>query len=131
MAIKSELRSISIFVRAAELGSLRKAAVAQGITPQAASQALAQLERQLGVRLFHRTTRVMSLTEEGQQFLEEARPALLSLQRAMDGATRAREEIAGPLRIVGAAVHLSAGAVAATRGVLHTAPRHRAGRATR
>lgn len=100
MAI-NELRSISIFVSAAELGSLRKAAAAQGITPQAASQALAQLERRLDVRLFHRTTRVMSLTDEGRQFLEEARPALFSLQRAMDGATRGREEIAGPLRIVG------------------------------
>ena len=65
MAI-NELRSISIFVSAAELGSLRKAAAAQGITPQAASQALAQLERRLDVRLFHRTTRVMSLTDEGQ-----------------------------------------------------------------
>lgn len=97
----NELRSISIFVSAAELGSLRKAAAAQGITPQAASQALAQLERQLDLRLFHRTTRVMSLTEEGLQFLEEARPALLSLQRALAGAKRARAEIAGPLRIVG------------------------------
>lgn len=100
MAI-NELRSISVFVSAAEEGSLRKAAAAQGITPQAASQALAQLERQLDVRLFHRTTRVMSLTDAGRQFLEEARPALLSLQRALEGARRAREEIAGPLRIVG------------------------------
>lgn len=97
----NELRSISIFVSAAELGSLRKAAAAQGITPQAASQALAQLERYLGVRLFHRTTRVMSLTDEGRQFLEAARPSLHGLQRAMDSAVRAREEIAGPLRIVG------------------------------
>ncbi len=100
MAI-NELRSISIFVSAAELGSLRKAAAAQGITPQAASQALAQLERQLDVRLFHRTTRVMSLTDEGRQFLEESRPALRGLQRAMDRAARAREDITGPLRIVG------------------------------
>lgn len=100
MAI-NELRSISIFVSAAELGSLRKAALAEGITPQAASQALAQLERHLNVRLFHRTTRVMSLTDEGRQFLEIAHPALRSLQRAMASATRAREEIAGPLRIAG------------------------------
>lgn len=100
MAI-NELRSISIFVSAAELGSLRKAAAAQGVTPQAASQALAQLERQLDVRLFHRTTRVMSLTDEGRQFLGEVQPALLGLQRAMDHATRAREEISGPLRIIG------------------------------
>ena len=85
MAIK-DLRSISIFVSAAEVGSLRKAAVAMGVTPQAASLALAQLERHLDVRLFHRTTRVMSLTDEGRQFLEEAKPALRGLQRALEGA---------------------------------------------
>ncbi len=100
MAI-NELRSISIFASAAELGSLRKAANALGITPQAASQALAQLEQHLDVRLFHRTTRVMSLTDEGRQFLEEAQPALRGLQRALESAKRAKEEIAGPLRIVG------------------------------
>jgi len=100
MAI-NELRSISVFVRAAELGSLRKAAAALEISPQAASDTLAQLERHLDVRLFHRTTRVMSLTDEGRQFLEEAQPALLSLQRALGKAKRAKEEIAGPLRIVG------------------------------
>lgn len=100
MAI-NELRSITTFVRTAELGSLRQAAAAQGITPQAASQALAQLELHLGVRLFHRTTRSMSLTEEGQHFLEMAQPALLGLQRAMQTAKVAKDEIAGPLRIVG------------------------------
>lgn len=100
MAI-NELRSLSIFVGAAELGSLRKAAAALDISPQAASQALAQLERHLDVRLFHRTTRVMSLTDEGRQLLEEARPALLGLRRALQTARRASEEIAGPLRIVG------------------------------
>jgi len=97
----NELRSISIFVKAAELGGLRKAAAALGISPQAASQALAQLERHLDVRLFHRTTRVMSLTDEGRQFLEEAQPALLGLQRAVMIAKRAKEGIAGPLRIAG------------------------------
>ena len=87
--------------KAAELGSLRKAAAALDISPQAASQALAQLEQHLDVRLFHRTTRVMSLTDEGRQFLEKAQPALLGLQRALQTVKRAREEIAGPLRIVG------------------------------
>ncbi len=97
----NELRSISTFIATAELGSLRKAADAQGLSPQAASQALAQLERHLDVRLFHRTTRVMALTDEGQRFLEEARPALQSLERALQNARHVKEEIAGPLRIVG------------------------------
>ncbi|WP_411884635.1 LysR family transcriptional regulator [Polaromonas sp. YR568] len=98
----NELRAVATFVKAAELGSLRQAAAAQAITPQAASQALVQLERHLGVRLFHRTTRSLSLTEEGVQFLEAAQPGLATLQRALHGARRGREEIAGPLRIVAA-----------------------------
>lgn len=97
----NELRSIATFIATAELGSLRKAAQAQGLSPQAASQALAQLERHLDVRLFHRTTRVMALTDEGQRFLDEAQPALLGLQRALQNARHGSEEIAGPLRIVG------------------------------
>ena len=72
MAI-NELRSISIFVTAAELGSLRKTAAALNISPQAASQALAQLEQHLDVRLFHRTTRSMALTDEGRRFLPAGR----------------------------------------------------------
>lgn len=97
----NELRSIATFVKTAELGSLRQAATAQAMTPQAASQALAQLERHLGVRLFHRTTRSMSLTDAGRQFLEAAQPALIGMQRALSIARRSQEEIAGPLRIVG------------------------------
>lgn len=95
----NELRAISTFVKAAELGSLRQAAAAQAITPQAASQALTQLEAHLGVRLFHRTTRQLSLTQEGAQFLEAAQPGLAQLQRALHGTRHSREEIAGPLRI--------------------------------
>ncbi|WPC71714.1 LysR substrate-binding domain-containing protein [Aeromonas hydrophila] len=97
----NELRSITTFVHTAELGSLSKAAEAQQISPQAASKALGQLESYLGVRLFHRTTRSMSLTEEGQRFLEAAQPALLGLQQALTAARQTREEFAGPLRIVG------------------------------
>ena len=97
----NELRSITTFVRTAELGSLSKAAEAQQISPQAASKALGQLEAYLGVRLFHRTTRSMSLTEEGQRFLEAALPSLTGLQQALQAARQTREEFAGPLRIVG------------------------------
>ena len=100
MAI-NELRSISIFAKAAELGSLRKAAAALEISPQAASQALAQLEHHLDVRLFHRTTRVMALTDEGRRFLEESQPSLLALQRALRTVRQVKDEISGPLRIVG------------------------------
>ncbi|MEK8050945.1 LysR family transcriptional regulator [Ideonella sp. DXS22W] len=100
MAI-NELRAISVFVTAAELGSLRKTAAALNISPQAASQALAQLEQYLDVRLFHRTTRSMALTDEGRRFLDEAQPSLLGLRRALQTVRQVKDEIAGPLRIVG------------------------------
>ena len=100
MAI-NELRSISTFVRTVELGSLSKAATAQQISPQAASKALAQLEQYLGVRLFHRTTRSMALTEEGQRFFEAVQPSLAGVQQALQAARTTREDLAGPLRIVG------------------------------
>lgn len=96
----NELRSIATFVKTAELGSLRQAAAAQGMTPQAASQALAQLEKHLGVRLFHRTTRSMALTDEGRHFLEAARPSLLGMQRALETTRQAKDGISGPLRVV-------------------------------
>lgn len=95
----NELRAMEIFAKAVALGSLRKAALAQGITPQAASQALSQLEHYLGVRLLHRTTRSISLTEEGQQFLESTQPALAMLERALQRVRRTKDEIAGPLHI--------------------------------
>jgi len=95
----NEVRAITIFVRAATLGSLRKAAVDQGISPQAASHAVMQLERELGVRLFHRTTRKLSLTEEGQGLLDSVQPALAILSSALDDARRSKAELAGPLRV--------------------------------
>lgn len=100
MAI-NELRSITTFIKAAELGSLRKTALELGISPQAASKALAQLEAHLDARLFHRTTRVMSLTDAGQRLLEDVQPAVLGMQRALQNARIARDDFAGPLRIAG------------------------------
>ncbi|MHA4870005.1 LysR family transcriptional regulator [Duganella sp. PWIR1] len=100
MAI-NELRSITTFIKAAELGSLRKAAQDLGISPQAASKALAQLEAHLDARLFHRTTRVMSLTDAGQRLLEDVQPSVLGMQRALLKARTAKDEFAGPLRIAG------------------------------
>ena len=97
----NEFRSIATFAKAVELGSIRQAALAQGVSPQAATQAIAQLEKHLGVRLLHRTTRSLALTEEGKHFLENTQPALATLDRAMAAAREGKDEISGPLRIVG------------------------------
>ena len=97
----NEFRSIAMFAKAVELGSIRQAAISQGVTPQAASQAIVQLEKHLGVRLLHRTTRSLALTEEGQHFLENTQPALATLDRALGLARESKDEVAGPLRVVG------------------------------
>jgi DNA-binding transcriptional LysR family regulator len=90
MAI-NELRSTSTSAEAVELGSLRQATAPQGMKPQAASQALAQLERHLGGRLFHRTTRSLALADEGKQFLEAAQPALAGATPIWSRETRFHE----------------------------------------
>lgn len=97
----NELKPIITFIKAAELGAIRKAAAAQGMTPQAASKSISQLEKQIGVRLFHRTTRQLSLTAEGQQFYNSMKPALTNFETALRQAQQSREVNAGPLRIIG------------------------------
>lgn len=59
---------MQVFVRVVEHGSFRKAADALGISRASATAAVARLEKQLGVRLLHRTTRRLSVTEEGQSY---------------------------------------------------------------
>jgi len=94
-----ELRAVTSFVRAAELGSFNKAAQAEGTSPQAVSKKVRQLEQHLGVRLFHRTTRRSALTEEGQRLLEAARGHLDGLVAALERVRGAARDDAGLIRI--------------------------------
>ncbi|MGI5174744.1 LysR family transcriptional regulator [Dactylosporangium sp. CA-152071] len=71
------------FVRAAELGQLRHAALELGVTQQAVSKRIAALERELGVRLFNRTARGVELTPDGQAFLPHARGIVTAVERAV------------------------------------------------
>lgn len=96
----NDIRAIELFTKAVELGSIRRAASVRGISAQAASKSLAVLEARLGVRLLHRTTRGIALTAEGEQFLDGAGPALAALERAVDRVRTAKDDIAGPLRVV-------------------------------
>jgi DNA-binding transcriptional LysR family regulator len=94
-----ELRAISTFIRATELGSFNKAALAQGTTPQAVSKNVRQLEQHLGVRLFHRTTRKSALTEEGQRLFDSVRVSMDGLTEALSAARSAAKEDEGLIRI--------------------------------
>lgn len=65
-----QLKGISIFVEAVEAGGFSAAAERLHLTRSAVGKTIARLEQRLGVRLFNRTTRMQSLTEEGRFFYE-------------------------------------------------------------
>lgn len=95
------IKAIEILIKAIQLGSIRQAAITKDISPQAASQLLIQLEETLGVRLLHRTTRRLSVTEEGQNLINATQPALMALNRAFLNIQQSKDDISGPLRIIG------------------------------
>jgi DNA-binding transcriptional LysR family regulator len=94
-----DLKALSTLARVVESGSFRRAAVALGVAPQATSKTVRQLEARLGIRLLHRTTRRLSLTDEGAQLLAQVRPALASIRSAMEGLQSARSAVEGTLRV--------------------------------
>ena len=79
----------------------RAAAAELGLSPSALSHAVAAMERRLGVRLFNRTTRSVSLTEAGAGFLERVQPALREIAGAVEMVNRFRDTPAGLLRLNG------------------------------
>jgi DNA-binding transcriptional LysR family regulator len=83
----------------ARRGSFRAAALELGLSTTALSNAIGKLERQLGVRLFSRTTRSVSLTDVGRNFVDQIGPALKDIYDAMDAARSQQETLSGTLRI--------------------------------
>ncbi|MFH4175421.1 LysR family transcriptional regulator, partial [Acinetobacter baumannii] len=80
--MQHELSAISIFVTVVEAGSFVKAAEQLHLTRSAISKNIARLEEQLGVALFKRTTRSLSMTDEGTLFYEHSRRTLSEIQNA-------------------------------------------------
>ena len=79
--------------------SFRRAAAELGMSPSALSHAIAVLEQRMGVRLFHRTTRSVALSEAGEQFLARVQPALREISMAMEAANEFRDTPTGTLRL--------------------------------
>lgn len=85
------LSGISVFVKAADTGSFARASEQLGLTRSAVGKTIARLEERLGARLFNRTTRAQSLTEEGQTFYERCRRIVTELDEVeamLDGGDR-------------------------------------------
>lgn len=91
--------SMRVFVRAASAGSLSAAARHQGISPAMATKHVNALEVRLGVKLFHRTTRQLSLTEAGKGYLEACQRILPEIDEAEAAAASQRIKASGLLRM--------------------------------
>jgi DNA-binding transcriptional LysR family regulator len=94
-----KFKAMQTFVRIADEGSLTAAALAMGASLPAVVRSLAAYEIELGVRLFNRTTRRISLTEEGKQHLENCRQVLAALEEAEAALSAGASEPAGHLTI--------------------------------
>jgi len=93
------LANLESFVRSAEGGSFSQAARRLGLSAAAVSRNVAMLERNLGARLFQRSTRKLTLTEAGERFLLSIEGNLDALQAAIVEAATHRDEPAGVLRV--------------------------------
>jgi DNA-binding transcriptional LysR family regulator len=94
-----DLRTLAIFVKVAERRSFVRAAADLGITQSGVSNAIKRLEDQVGTLLLVRTTRRVSLTEDGAAFFERCRQALAAIDEAERLLKRAQVKPSGTLRI--------------------------------
>lgn len=97
--MSAELRHLRAFVAAAEALSFSAAAPKLFVSQQSLSRTIAQLEQHLGVALFERTTRAISLTAAGMVLLPEARRLLEDAERTFDAARHAARGTITPLRV--------------------------------
>lgn len=107
-----KLRAMQTAVSIADEGSLTAAAGSLGTSLAAVVRTLAQLEAHLGVRLFNRTTRRVSLTEEGQHYVESSRQLLTAIEEAESALTTDAVEPRGQLTITAPVLY----------GQMHVAP---------
>ncbi|MVW72374.1 MULTISPECIES: LysR family transcriptional regulator [unclassified Bordetella] len=91
--------SMRVFIHAAEQGSLSAAARALAMSPAMATKHLDALEARLGVRLMHRSTRRLTLTDVGVDYLETCRHIVQALEEAELGVSAQRTEAVGKLRM--------------------------------
>src|SRR5262245_5512555 len=112
MRVVDKLRAMATFVRIVESGSLTAAADALGVSGPSVVRLLASLERSLDVRLLNRTTRRISLTDEGRDYFERCKRILAEVEDAEAAAGNRRGAARGELRITAPAAF----------GRMHVAP---------
>ncbi|MCB5206808.1 LysR family transcriptional regulator [Methylovorus mays] len=95
----AELAELAVFASVARHLSFRQAATERGTSASAVSHSIRSLEGRVGVRLFHRTTRSVSLTEAGEALHARLQPALADMRSALDGLNSFRATPFGTIRL--------------------------------
>lgn len=93
------LNGMSVFTAIVDSGSFAAAGERLGMSQSGVSRAIARLEARLGTRLFDRTTRSVSLTDDGRRFFEQVMPLLTGLEEAAATATQGGTAVRGRLRV--------------------------------
>src|SRR5258708_12947713 len=90
---------VSVFAAVVDAGTFAAASELMDMSPPGVSRAIARLERRLKIRLFNRTTRAVSLTDEGRRFYEQVMPHLRGMEEAAAAARGGAATVRGKLRI--------------------------------
>src|SRR5471030_2114921 len=93
------LRALGTFVRISETGSFSAVARESNTTPSAVTRLVGQLEEHFRIRLFHRTTRHLSLTEDGQDLIDHARSIVDAAAELEDMIGNQRSAPTGRVRV--------------------------------
>jgi DNA-binding transcriptional LysR family regulator len=93
------LGNLSVLVSVVETGNFARAADALGLSPSGVSRAVSRLEERLGVRLLHRTTRSVTLTDEGERLYAQVGPLLSGIEDAALAAAGDSQAVRGRLRV--------------------------------
>ena len=100
MAFDGKLLSgVTVLIAVVEAGTIARAAEALGLSPSGVSRALSRLEQRVGARLLARTTRSLSLTDEGRRFYEQVGPHLAGIEEAAIEASGSTNKVRGRLRV--------------------------------
>nr|WP_294914237.1 LysR family transcriptional regulator [uncultured Neokomagataea sp.] len=97
--VRDSFDGVDVFVAAAEAGSFSLTGERLALSRSAVGKTIARLEERLGVRLFHRTTRTVALTEEGQIYYERCLRAVDELKEGAELLESGRHEVSGKLRV--------------------------------
>ena len=94
-----DLRALVVFAKTVELGSFKAASSAMGISPSVASYHISQLEQRHGIALLYRSTRKLSLSDEGKRLYEHARVVVDEAENCLDILARDTETPSGKLTL--------------------------------